>query len=243
MPQEPSRHQNKTSRRLCQAAFGLRHFHLNRTAHLQHSPLAFYQRSKAQTQDCRTMASTNHVNNTGSGSRGADQTPWLWIAILAIASIALSSKLSCATPFAALATLAALQMKRTDGALMIGVVWLANQAVGYGFLNYPHEAQSYAWGLAIGVAALAAFGAATLASQQFARSGRMSMTALSLAAAFVVYEVVLFAVTAILPASEAAFALPVVAQIGIVNAVVLPALFGLHYVAVGLGIMQEPASA
>jgi hypothetical protein len=189
------------------------------------------------------MASSHHANNTGSASRGADQTPWVWIAILAIASIALSAKLSCATPFAALATLAALYMNRTNGALMIGVVWLANQAVGYGFLNYPHEAESYAWGLAIGVAALAAFGAATLAAQHLARFGRFTMTALTVAAAFIAYETVLFAVTAILPASEAAFALPIVGQIGLVNALVLPGLIGLHYIAVGLGIISDTASA
>jgi hypothetical protein len=188
------------------------------------------------------MASSNHANNSQSASRGADHTPWAWIAILAIASIALSAKLSCATPFAALATLAALHMKRTNGALMIGVVWLANQAVGYGFLNYPHEAQSYAWGLAIGVAALAAFGAATLAAQHVARFGRVAVMGLSLTTAFVAYETVLFAVTAILPASDAAFALPVVGQIALVNALVLPALIALHYIAVGLGIVEETAT-
>lgn len=189
------------------------------------------------------MASSNHVYTSPSAARDVQQTPWAWIAILAIASIALSSKLSCATPFAALATLAALQMKRSDGALMIAVVWLANQAVGYGFLNYPHEAQSYAWGLAIGVAALAAFGAATVASQQFARFGRIAMTALSLAAAFVAYELVLFAVTAMLPASDAAFSLPVVGQIALVNLLVLPALLGLHYLSVGFGLIKTPAAA
>jgi hypothetical protein len=228
---------------LCQAAFSLGHFSLNQTARLQHRPIAFYQRCKAQPQDCQIMTSPNHVNTSQRGAQSADQTPWAWIAILAIASIALSSKLSCATPFAALATLAALHMNRTNGALMITVVWLANQAVGYGFLNYPHEAQSYAWGLAIGVAALAAYGAATVVSAKLSHLGQIASTALTLAAAFAVYEVVLFAVTAVLPASDAAFALDVVGQIALVNALVLPGLIGLHYIAASLGIVKAPSAA
>lgn len=189
------------------------------------------------------MTSPNHVNASQRGAHSADQTPWAWIAILAIASIALSSKLSCATPFAALATLAALQMKRTDGVLMIAVVWLANQAVGYGFLNYPHNAQSYIWGLGIGIAALAALGAATGVASKLASLGQIAMTALALAAAFVVYEGVLFAMTAVMPVSDAAFAPSVVGQIALVNALVLPGLIGLHYIAASLGIIRASTTA
>ena len=68
----------------------------------------------------------------------------LWAMLLIAGSVVLSAKFSCATPFAALATLAALGMKRTEGLVLVLAVWAANQIVGYGFLGYPHEHQSYA---------------------------------------------------------------------------------------------------
>jgi hypothetical protein len=150
--------------------------------------------------------------------------PWLWIAVLAIASVALSVRLSCATPFAALATLAALNMRRADGLAMILAAFGLNQLVGYATLGYPHEWDSYAWGGAIGVAAVATFFAASALAPRLARFGQITMMAATLAAAFAVYEIVLFAATAVLPSSEQAFALDIVAQIALVNALVFPAL-------------------
>jgi hypothetical protein len=173
----------------------------------------------------------------------SNTTPWLWIALLTGLSIVLSSKLSCATPFAALATLAALQLKRSDGLVLVGLVWLANQAVGYTFLNYPHDAQSYAWGLAIGAGAVAAFLVAEAIASKSRLLGRTAMTALTLAGAFVAYEVVVFAATSVLPAGEEAFALNVVGQIALVNALVMPGILMLHSIAVSSGLLKEANAA
>ncbi len=150
--------------------------------------------------------------------------PWLWIALIAVASVALSFRLSCATPFAALATLAALNMRRADGLAMIAAAFGLNQLVGYGFLNYPHEFDSYAWGAAIGVAAFAAYGSAVLLASKVEGLGRITAAAVTLVVAFGVYEVVLFAATAVLPSSDLAFAPQIVGEIALVNALVYPAL-------------------
>jgi len=69
-----------------------------------------------------------------------------WITLLTIASVLFSFALTCATPFPALASLAALHMNRRDAFALIGVSWLANQIVGYGFLHYPQTWDSFAWG-------------------------------------------------------------------------------------------------
>jgi hypothetical protein len=48
------------------------------------------------------------------------------------ASIAFSLGFACATPFAAFAAAASLIMNRRDAMLLVALVWLANQGVGFG---------------------------------------------------------------------------------------------------------------
>jgi hypothetical protein len=55
----------------------------------------------------------------------------LWIALLVAASVAFTLGFACATPLAAFAAIAALSMPRKDALLLIGLVWLANQAIGF----------------------------------------------------------------------------------------------------------------
>ena len=178
-----------------------------------------------------------------SPSTSSTGTPWLWIALLAAASVALSFKLSCATPFAALATLAALHMKRADGLALVGLAWAANQFTGYAFLAYPHDGQSYAWGAAIGAAALAAFLVSGALAPRLASLGRAPMMAATLFAAFAVYEIVLFAATAVLPATEIAFSWPIVGEIALLNALVFPGLLLAHKAAEMVGLTGNVARA
>ena len=77
----------------------------------------------------------------------------IWIALLVIASIAFSLGFACATPFAAFAAAAALTMNRRDTMLLVGLVWLANQGVGFGVLH-PWTADCLAWGVGLGIVAL-----------------------------------------------------------------------------------------
>src|ERR1700709_2513654 len=81
----------------------------------------------------------------------------LWIVLIVTSGTCLSTFFACATPFAALATLAALKLGRRDAITVIGLVWLANQAIGYGLLGYPWTWDSAAWGLSIGASAGLAF--------------------------------------------------------------------------------------
>src|SRR3954462_4631533 len=80
----------------------------------------------------------------------------IWIALVSGSSVLFSLALACATPFAALATVSGLALRRGPALALVGTAWLANQAVGYGLLNYPRTPDSFAWGAAIGIAALAA---------------------------------------------------------------------------------------
>jgi hypothetical protein len=147
---------------------------------------------------------------------------WLWIGLVAIASIALSRAFACATPFAALATLAAFTLRRRDAVALVLSVWLANQVVGFGLMHYPMRPSTFAWGAAIGAAALTAL--PTAAGVFRLRLPAAIGAPLALLAAYGAYEFVLFATSLLLSPGPGAFAPAVVARLFAINAVAFGAL-------------------
>ena len=174
---------------------------------------------------------------TPAASRPSSPSTWLWIGLVALASLGLSRAFACATPLAALATFAAFTLRRTQGVALVLVVWIANQAIGFGLLHYPCTASTFGWGLAIGVASLAALAA----SEQVSRHGASLWNApLGLAVAFGAYELVLFATTWLLPSGRDAFAAGVVLRIFAIDAVSLGLLIAATRAAAALG--HHPAA-
>ena len=163
-----------------------------------------------------------------------------WGAILTVLTVASTLAVACGTPFAALATLAALYLPRRDAFALIAVNWLANQAIGFGLLHYPLNWDCYRGGINLGVAALLSTAAAMLA-QEALRSAATTVRAIgSFAVAFIAYEGTLFLLS---PAgSRADFAAPVVLYIFYVNAVAFVALLLLQITAAALGFISSPAS-
>jgi hypothetical protein len=168
----------------------------------------------------------------------------LWILLLASASVFVTLGMACATPFAALATLATLRMRRRDGLALIGIAWLADQAVGYGLLGYPRTANSVAWGVILGVGAFAALLAARAVADRL-RARRAIMTgAAAFVAAFVAYQAVLAAATAVLASGSEEFSLPIVGWVLRVNLLSLAGLLILHRLAAWIGLAaREPHGA
>jgi hypothetical protein len=162
----------------------------------------------------------------------------VWIGLLTGGSVLFSLALACAMPFAALVSLAALNMSRRDAIVLTATVWLANQAVGFGTLHYPHTWSTYGWGLAIGVAALLALPAASVAGARLARGGIAALAA-AFVAAFVTYEVVLFIVSFVLPGGSAAFSWPVIGWILETNLFALIGLLALDRAAVTIGLIKR----
>jgi hypothetical protein len=138
----------------------------------------------------------------------------LWLAILAGAGTIASAAFACATPFAAVAALAALTLTRHVALIVVALLWLGNQAVGYLLIDYPWTANSLAWGIALGLASLTAAIAA-------APAVRVANPAARLVGAFVIafaaYQAVLFAAAFVLDGGDA-FSLDIVAYIAGVNA-------------------------
>ena len=88
---------------------------------------------------------------------------FIWGGILTVLTTASTLAVACGTPFAALATLAALFLPRRDALVLIAVNWLANQAIGFGLLHYPLNWDCYRGGISLGIAALLSTMAAMLA--------------------------------------------------------------------------------
>jgi hypothetical protein len=154
----------------------------------------------------------------------------IWIVFLTAASVAFSLVFACATPFAALATMAALNVKRRDAYVLMIAVWLANQLVGYGVLNYPRTLDSFAWGAAIGIAALLATAAAVAIGSRM--TGPAVRVAAGFLAAFAVYQGVLYLASLVLGGTDTGFTLHVIWYVAEVN---LFALAGLVVLSLGAG--------
>jgi len=157
-----------------------------------------------------------------------------WIVLLVTSGMGLSIFFACATPFAALATLAALNLSRREAFAVVGTAWLANQIVGYAFLSYPWNSGSVAWGLAIGLSSLIAVLAARGLS-----TNRPAPLAVSLPfmAAFAAFESGLYVAGLVLSGSEGAFSVSVVRQVFLVNAASLCGLLAVYQLVMISGLI------
>jgi hypothetical protein len=164
---------------------------------------------------------------------------WLWILLLTAASVFVTLGMACAAPFAALATLAALHMSRRDGLALIGIGWLADQAVGYGLLQYPRTFRSVAWGVVLGVAVILALLAARVLADRMRDRGLVAAGAAAFGGAFATYQAVLFAATAVLASGSEAFSLPIVGWVLRVNLLSLAGLLILQRLAVWIGLVTR----
>jgi hypothetical protein len=183
--------------------------------------------------------------DTSIDSRAADAQHFaaasLWIGLITIGSVLGSLAFACAAPLAAMATIAGLKMRMGEGLALVGAAWLANQLVGFLVLDYPQTGDSFAWGAAIGVAGLAAFAAAAATTRM--RLQEIAAVVAAFAAAFAAYEATLFAATAVLTSSDAAFSGEVVLRLLQVNAVALVALVAAYWIAVTLRLLRPQPSS
>ncbi|RYY42384.1 MAG: hypothetical protein EOP59_10145 [Sphingomonadales bacterium] len=128
-----------------------------------------------------------------TGSISSARASTLWIVLLTVASTAATFVLACAAPFSALAALAAVHMRRRDGIVLVLCVWLVGQAVGFGFLDYPHDPKTLTWALGLGTAAVGSVLAAYCALGRMGGAPVAARLAVAYLAGFVGFKaVVLF---------------------------------------------------
>ena len=115
----------------------------------------------------------------------------LRIFLLTAGSVATTFALACATPFAALAALAAVHMRKSDAVKLMVLVWAASQMVGFGFLGYPHQLDTYAWGIALGMGAVAALLGADAALTRRPLKAEPAQLVMAYVAAFLSFKAVI----------------------------------------------------
>jgi hypothetical protein len=141
-----------------------------------------------------------------------------WAAFLVAASAIGSLVFACATPFAAVAAVAAMTLPLRAALATSTGVWLANQAVGFGLLAYPVEFTSLAWGVALVAASLAATVAAWWASVRLGGQAEPARWMAAFAAALLAHQAVLFATSLVLGGGEG-FTASAVGGIAALNAI------------------------
>jgi hypothetical protein len=177
----------------------------------------------------------------GALSENRDWRHSLWLALLVAASVVFSLGLACAVPLAAFAAAAALSLSRRDALLLIALVWLANQLVGFILLDYPWTASTFAWAAVLCVVALLATLAGQWIAGRFANARRAFTATATFLAAFAVYETTLFAVSATLLGGVEIYTLAIQGPIFAINAAAFVGLLALHRLASSVGLINRPA--
>lgn len=161
-----------------------------------------------------------------------------WILLLTVASTATTLALACATPFPALAALAAVHMRRSDGVLLMIAAWVASQAVGFCAIGYPQDARTLAWGVAIGVAAVAA----VLAGGAAARGSSAVRLVLAYLAAFVGFKLTILLASLALGGVGTALSVEIMTRQFVRNGAILIGLLALYHALTSVGV-PEPRRA
>lgn len=180
---------------------------------------------------------TDKTATAGSSSTGTG----LWIALIAGLTVIGSYAFACVAPLAAVAALAALTLRRTEGLVLVLLAWIVNQAVGFMLLSYPHTPDTYAWGAAIGAAAVLGYFAAT-AVTPLVRSPLLAAAA-AFFAAFAAYQAGLYAFGVATSYAGDSFSAAVIGEVLTINAVAYVGFLVIHRAAVALSIVKPVQGA
>ena len=147
---------------------------------------------------------------------GEKHAAFFCFALLTVSCALASFALACATPFAAFAVVAAAMLPLRPALLVVTGAWLVNQMIGFGALHYPIDASTIAWGFVIGAAALTATAISSTVLRALPTNRTPMVLAVTLACAFVGYELVLFGVTPVLGGADA-FTPVILARLGLLD--------------------------
>lgn len=160
----------------------------------------------------------------------------LWILLFAGASTVTSLLLACATPFPSLAALAAVHMDRRAGIALMLLSWVAAQAVGFGVLGHPVQANSLGWGVALGTAAVGSLLGARALLPRIAGAPVWARLALAYVAGFLAFKLVVFVWALGLGGAHVAADPAVMGKQFVRNAAILAGLYALYRGLVALGV-------
>lgn len=152
----------------------------------------------------------------------------LWIGLMTVASTVTTLVLACATPFPALAALAAVYVRRAEALLLIAAAWGASQVVGFCVLDYPVDANSVAWSAGLGTSAIVSLLVAQLSIRQLGTVHVIGRLIVAYVAAYVGFKVAVFGWTLALDSGWAAFSTKVLLRQFVRYGAILAGLVVLH---------------
>jgi hypothetical protein len=185
----------------------------------------------------------NPMETTMTGSVSTARASTLWIVLLTVASTVTALVLACATPYPALAALAALHMRQRDGLILMLLSWFVSRAVGVALLGDPHSFQTLLWAADLLTAAL---GSALATYAVLARLGSASFPVRLVAgyvAAFIAFKLVALVWALFLGGIETAYTLEVLVRQFARNGAILFGLLALYHLLVRIGLPSAPAAA
>ena len=157
----------------------------------------------------------------------------IWGTVLTLAVILGSLALSCVAPLCALAVALAATLGLRASLGVMTLVWLVNQAIGFTLFHFPRTANSFGWGLAIGLAALLVVAAARVVMRWTVRWNALLRLGLALVATISVYQATLFAATFVLGGRDM-FSVAIVMLVALINCAWLLAIVGLNEIVAAL---------
>jgi len=133
---------------------------------------------------------------------------------LVLTCILFSMGFACATPLAAFATISAMLFGRSNALLATASIWLVNQFWGFAFHNYPLKAETFAWGVALGIISILCCLSAKYILRQIPG---VTGIAIAFMGSFFVYEGSLFAIDLIGNRGADIFTFAIVTRIFLIN--------------------------
>lgn len=160
----------------------------------------------------------------------------LWIGAMVVVSTITTLLLACATPFPALAAIAALHVRRGEGIALLLAAWIAAQITGFGLLHYPVNADSLGWAVALGVAAVGSLIGADLAVGAFPRARYPVRLIGAYVAAYVAFKAVVLLGAMALGSGWAAFSADVLWRQFVRYGLILLGLVVFHQLLARIGV-------
>lgn len=157
----------------------------------------------------------------------------IWAGVLTLAVILGSLALSCVAPLAALAVALSATVGLRASLSVMTLVWLVNQAIGFSLFHFPRTANSFGWGLAIGIAALLIVIAARVVMRWTAHWNALLRLCVAVIATIAVYQAALFAATFVLGGRDM-FTLSIVILVALINCAWLLAIVVLNEIVAAL---------
>lgn len=158
------------------------------------------------------------------------------IMLLAGATTVAAAVLGCATPFPAIAAIAALSMSTRDGVALVVLSWAVSQMIGFGLRGYPLGADTLCLAASIGGSAVVGLFAATMLLRHTPVTGGLLRAGVALIAAFAAFKGAVLAPSLLLADGMHGFTSDVLARQAVRNLLFLAGLLALHRLALSAGL-------